>query len=52
VDGLDMKATISFSPYKKFILNALLMVVDNINFEVWKLRVDAEKDVVGMEVIF
>lgn len=47
-----MQATITFSPFKEFILNSLLMVVSGINLENWKLRVDADRDIIGMEVCF
>jgi len=51
VDGSMLKvATIKFFPYKQFILNSLLMVVCDLNVEDFKIRIDADRDVIGMGV--
>jgi hypothetical protein len=52
VDGSLLKARIKFFPYKQFILNSLLMVVCDLNVEGCKIRIDTERDVIGMEVCF
>jgi hypothetical protein len=50
VDGSLLQASIKFFPFKQFILNSLLMVVSELNVECCKIRIDAERDVIGMVV--
>jgi hypothetical protein len=48
--GIRQEVTLKFSPYKRHILNSLVMSFVGIDFSEWELDVKTDKEVIGMEV--
>ncbi|XP_059487332.1 mucosa-associated lymphoid tissue lymphoma translocation protein 1-like [Neocloeon triangulifer] len=47
--GLFLNARASFQPYKQYIMNTLIMVIDDVDCDLWNLKLSSDRDILDME---